>query len=80
MSAVPDTDTHRIICRAFQGVGGAGVFALSSFGFLRLMHPSRYGIIATMAGIVISLGLVLGPICGGAINNAGGWRWIFLLK
>ncbi|KAK1142913.1 hypothetical protein N8T08_007154 [Aspergillus melleus] len=69
-----------IICRAFQGVGAAGVFALSTFGFLRLMHPSKYGIIATMAGIMISLGLVLGPICGGAIDTAGSWRWIFLLN
>ncbi|PLB51489.1 MFS general substrate transporter [Aspergillus steynii IBT 23096] len=69
-----------IICRAFQGIGAAGVFALSTFGFLRLMHPSRYGTIAALAGVMISLGLVLGPICGGAINNAGGWRWIFLLN
>ncbi|KAJ5133361.1 major facilitator superfamily domain-containing protein [Penicillium atrosanguineum] len=71
---------HRIICRAFQGIGAAGVYTLACFSFIRIVPPEQYKLTTTIAGGVISLGLVLGPLFGGAISNSGKWRWVFLYK
>ncbi|KAL4937317.1 hypothetical protein BDV06DRAFT_232667 [Aspergillus oleicola] len=69
-----------IICRAFQGVGAAGVYTLTLFSLLRLVPHNRYDMIASVAAGVMAIGLVLGPLIGGAINISGDWRWIFLLN
>ncbi|KAL4798965.1 major facilitator superfamily domain-containing protein [Aspergillus venezuelensis] len=69
-----------IICRAFQGVGAAGVYTLTLFSLLRLVPHNNYDMIASVAAGVMAIGLVLGPLIGGAINVSGDWRWIFLLN
>ncbi|KAL4909665.1 hypothetical protein BDW74DRAFT_173160 [Aspergillus multicolor] len=69
-----------IICRAFQGVGASGVYTLTLFSLLRLVPQKKYDLIATVAAANMALGLVLGPLIGGAINMSGDWRWIFLLN
>ncbi|RDW89982.1 uncharacterized protein DSM5745_01757 [Aspergillus mulundensis] len=69
-----------IICRAFQGVGASGVYTLTLFSLLRLVPQKKYDLIATVAAANMALGLVLGPLIGGAINISGSWRWIFLLN
>ncbi|KAJ5100127.1 major facilitator superfamily domain-containing protein [Penicillium argentinense] len=69
---------RRIVCRAFQGVGGAGVYTLTLFSLLRIYPYERFDTVSSITGGIISLGLVLGPLFGGAISNSGAWRWIFL--
>jgi MFS family permease len=45
------------------------------------MFPfEQYDRAASLAGGIVSIGLVLGPLLGGAIANDGNWRWVFLLK
>ncbi|KAE8377422.1 major facilitator superfamily domain-containing protein [Aspergillus bertholletiae] len=67
-----------IICRAFQGVGGAGVYSLTLFSFVRIVPYRQYDTISSVAGGILSLGLVLGPLIGGAVADKGSWRWVFL--
>ncbi|KAB8271195.1 major facilitator superfamily domain-containing protein [Aspergillus minisclerotigenes] len=67
-----------IICRAFQGVGGAGVYSLTLFSFVRIVPYRQYDTISSVAGGILSLGLVLGPLIGGAVAEKGSWRWVFL--
>ncbi|KAJ6108584.1 major facilitator superfamily domain-containing protein [Penicillium sp. IBT 18751x] len=74
------TFNQLVISRAFQGIGGAGVYTLACFSFIRIVPPEQYKLTTTIAGGVISLGLVLGPLFGGAISNSGKWRWVFLYK
>lgn len=69
-----------IICRAFQGIGGAGAYSLTLFSLLRLVPRERYDLITAITAAIMSGGLVLGPLAGGAIDTSGAWRWIFLLK
>ncbi|KAL4778560.1 major facilitator superfamily domain-containing protein, partial [Aspergillus varians] len=69
-----------IVFRAFQGIGAAGVYTLTLFSLLRLVPHNKYDMIASTAAGIMSLGLVLGPLVGGAINISGSWRWIFLLN
>lgn len=61
-------------------MGGAGVYSLALFSFARIMPYEKYDIASSVAGGVISLGFVLGPLLGGAIANDGNWLWVFLYK
>ncbi|OKP03705.1 hypothetical protein PENSUB_6858 [Penicillium subrubescens] len=56
-----------IICRAFQGLGGAGVYTLTLFSFVRIVPYNQYDKASSLGGGILSLGLVLGPLLGGAI-------------
>lgn len=74
------TQRLSIICRAFQGIGGAGVYSLTLLSLLRLVPRERYDLVTAITAAIMSGGLVLGPLAGGAIDTSGAWRWIFLLK
>ncbi|KAL4875012.1 major facilitator superfamily domain-containing protein [Aspergillus karnatakaensis] len=67
-----------IICRAFQGIGGSGVYSLSLFSIVRIVAKERYAAASAFGGGVFALGLVLGPLFGGAIAEHRNWRWVFL--
>lgn len=45
-----------------------------------MVPPSKYNTITAIASSLMSLGLMLGPILGGAINQTDQWRWVFYLK
>ncbi|GLB04249.1 hypothetical protein AtubIFM57258_009965 [Aspergillus tubingensis] len=69
-----------IICRAFQGIGAAGIYSLVIFSLIRMVSKQHYAAVTGLSGVVFSLGLVLGPLFGGAIAEDGDWRWVFLLN
>lgn len=70
---------YRIVFRAFQGVGGAGLFTLTlsvateipgkARTIVQVLIPAAFGISAGGA-----------PVIGGAIVSNTTWRWVFLLK
>ena len=45
-----------------------------------LVPPEKYPPYASLGAGVFALGLLLGPLLGGVINNATTWRWVFYLK
>lgn len=45
-----------------------------------MVSKKNYAAVTGLSGVVSSLGLVLGPLFGGAIAEHGDWRWVFLLK
>ncbi|MCB1115049.1 MAG: MFS transporter [Chlamydiia bacterium] len=69
-----------IIFRALQGVGFAMLIptsqALLTHAFPEEEHGKAMGIWATLAG----LGLVLGPVLGGVIVSFLPWSWIFYIN
>ncbi|KAF9701930.1 hypothetical protein EKO04_001172 [Ascochyta lentis] len=69
-----------IIFRALQGMGGAGVYSITTIGFIQMVPPSFYTQITAVASSLMSLGLILGPLLGGAINQDGQWRWVFYMN
>ncbi|GKZ78253.1 hypothetical protein AnigIFM56816_001809 [Aspergillus niger] len=69
-----------IICQAFQGMGAAGIYGLVIFSLIRMVPKKDYATVTGVSGIVASLGLVMGPLFGGAITQHGDWRWVFLLN
>ncbi|KAK4118273.1 MFS general substrate transporter [Parathielavia appendiculata] len=74
------TMTQLIIFRAFQGIGGAGVYSLA-MGVMAEITPLRYlGISSGLMGAIFALSSLLGPILGGVITSHTTWRWIFYLN
>lgn len=76
-------DALRIICRAFQGIGGGGIYSISLIMTYELVPEHKYPLYTGLATIAVALGLALGPLLGGLIANAADssvWRWTFLVK
>ncbi|KAF2649123.1 MFS general substrate transporter [Lophiostoma macrostomum CBS 122681] len=71
-----------IILRAFQGIGGAGCFAIGTAMCADLVPPEKRAKLVANIGIVYAISLCAGPIMGGAISGSGksSWRWVFLLN
>jgi EmrB/QacA subfamily drug resistance transporter len=75
----PDPTTLDV-ARAFQGAGGAAMFAtalpLISVAF---PGPERAGAIGAFAA-TIGAAIAVGPLVGGAITSGLSWEWIFLVN
>ncbi len=66
-----------IVARAFQGLGGAGLFAMAQAAVADVVSPrerGRYqGYMASMWGV----SSIAGPIVGGWVTDHLSWRWVF---
>ena len=69
-----------IACRALQGVGGSGLYSLTLVIFPEISPLRKRKFIGTLAGLVIAISGVLGPVLGGLITRYTTWRWIFWIK
>ena len=69
-----------IAMRALQGLGGSGLYALAMVIFPEISPPGAVSGIGAMAGAVVAVAGVLGPVLGGVITNFTTWRWIFWIK
>jgi EmrB/QacA subfamily drug resistance transporter len=73
-------DLTLILARFVQGLGGAVLFAV---GPALLGHEFRgkdrgvaFGVFGAVGGVAIGFG----PLIGGGLAEAAGWRWIFLIN
>ena len=68
------------IARALQGVGGAALFAtaLALIGH-EYRGPERFAALAVW-GATIGAAVASGPLIGGILTDALGWRWIFFVN
>jgi EmrB/QacA subfamily drug resistance transporter len=68
-----------ILARAVQGVGGAMIFG-TGVAILTAVHPpGRRGHALGLNTAAVYTGLSLGPVIGGFIVHAAGWRAVFLV-
>jgi MFS family permease len=69
-----------IIFRAFQGIGGAGLYSLA-MSVIAEITPLRFiGVSSGLMGSIFALSSLLGPVLGGIITSHTTWRWVFYLK
>src|ERR1035438_931612 len=68
------------LSRAVQGVGGAIMFATSLALIAQAFQGKDRGTAFGVFGAVTGGAVAVGPLVGGAITSAIGWRWIFFLN
>lgn len=69
-----------IAARVIQGLGGGLILPLVQAILAGAAGPQRMGRVMGMIGIPGQLAPILGPVLGGLILGALGWRWIFLVN
>ncbi|MEB0003302.1 MDR family MFS transporter [Cryobacterium sp. RTC2.1] len=65
--------------RVLQGLGAGGLAALSQIIMADIISPRDRGRYAGLFGAVLALGTVGGPLLGGVVTDAFGWRWNFFI-
>jgi EmrB/QacA subfamily drug resistance transporter len=73
-----NTDTL-IAFRVLQGLGAGGLAALSQIIMADIISPRDRGKYAGLFGGVMAIGTVGGPLLGGVVTDAFGWRWNFFI-
>jgi EmrB/QacA subfamily drug resistance transporter len=69
-----------IVARGAQGIGGAGMFAVSLAIISQEFHGRERGTAFGIWGAVVGLAVAIGPLVGGALTTYVGWRWIFFVN
>ncbi|TGO25073.1 hypothetical protein BPAE_0088g00250 [Botrytis paeoniae] len=69
-----------IAFRALQGIGGSGLYSLTMVIFPEVSPPGMRRWIGSLAGAVVAMSGVLGPLIGGIITRYTSWRWIFWIN
>jgi EmrB/QacA subfamily drug resistance transporter len=66
--------------RVFQAIGAAMMMALGTAIVTEAFPPAERGKALGIAGSIVSVGIVVGPVLGGTILDALSWRWIFYVN
>lgn len=66
--------------RVVSGIGGGGLTAISTFVTSDLVPLRRRGLWQGYGNVVFGLGMSLGGVIGGWLNDSLGWRWAFLIQ
>ena len=83
-----DGMSQLVVFRGIQGLGGAGLFAMTFIIIADLYPPSERGKYQGFVGATWGIASVLGPLIGGGLTDyAGGlipgvegWRWVFYVN
>jgi EmrB/QacA subfamily drug resistance transporter len=69
-----------IAFRVVQGLGGGMIMPLGQTILAQAAGPRRMGRVMSVVGIPLLLAPIVGPVIGGALVAAAGWRWIFFVN
>src|SRR6188472_2092929 len=68
------------IARAFQGIGGAAMFATALALLAAAFHGKDRGTAFGVFGATTGVAVAIGPVLGGALTSGLSWRWIFFVN
>jgi EmrB/QacA subfamily drug resistance transporter len=69
-----------VASRAFQGVGGAIMFATSLALIAQAFHGRDRAIAFAVLGATTGVAVAVGPVLGGVLTSGISWRWIFFVN
>ncbi|KAK0672678.1 major facilitator superfamily domain-containing protein [Cercophora samala] len=75
-----ETIEQLIACRAFQGVGAAGLYSISMIVLPEMTPDKNKKYIGAIIGMVIATSGVMGPVLGGFLTQYSTWRWVFWIN
>ena len=60
-----------IICRAFQGIAGSGLYSMTMIITFNAVPVEKNGLVAAMIGVILTIGGIVGPLLSGkSTSNA----------
>ena len=68
------------LSRAFQGIGGAAMFATALALLASAFHGKDRGTAFGVFGAVTGVAVAIGPVLGGVLTSGLSWRWIFFVN
>src|SRR4051812_2156609 len=68
------------ISRAFQGIGGAAMFATALALLASSFHGKDRGTAFGIFGATTGVAVAIGPVLGGILTSGLSWRWIFFVN
>jgi len=68
------------VSRAFQGIGGAAMFATALALLAAAFHGKDRGTAFGAFGATTGVAVAIGPVLGGALTSGLSWRWIFFVN
>ncbi|XWX01492.1 hypothetical protein V2A60_009520 [Cordyceps javanica] len=71
---------NSIVFRAFQGLGGAGLYSLAMTVMTEVTPVQYIGVAVGLMGGIFATSSILGTMLGGIIASATAWRWVFFLN
>lgn len=80
LCGVAGDPTFLALSRAFQGIGGAIMFATSLALLADAFPPQERGVAFGVFGAVTGVAIAVGPVLGGALTSGLSWRWIFFVN
>ncbi|PFH53531.1 hypothetical protein AMATHDRAFT_1185 [Amanita thiersii Skay4041] len=80
LCGLSDSMEMLIIARFLSGIGGGGLFTISSIVVSDMYTMRERGLAQGIASVFNGLGLGLGGPIGGVVTDLLGWRWAFLLQ
>ncbi|HZZ48928.1 MAG TPA: MFS transporter [Pseudonocardia sp.] len=80
LSGICGTMLELILARGVQGLGGGGLIVCAQAIIGDVIVPRERGKYQSLFSVVFAVTSLVGPLAGGLVTQAVGWRWVFLMN
>lgn len=79
-AALAGSITSLVLARAIQGLGASMMTPQTMAVITRTFPSDRRGKAMSLWGATAGVAMLVGPLAGGVLVDAGGWEWIFFIN